>query len=96
MPIDHGDLPLDVAATWTVIAENTPTKQAPLDNPGQSSKKSSRNAQVIGEIRKINNMPIHHGGFESPTDQHRNATTKLFTRGLLDFKASVEKERWLL
>ena len=90
MPIDHGDLPLDGAATWTAMAKNTQKKQAPLYNLGQSNQKSNRNAQLFGEIGKIKNMPIDHGGFESPVDHQRNMTTKLFTRGLLDFKASVD------
>ena len=91
MPIDHGDLPLDVAATWTVIAKNTPKKQASLYNQGQYSKKSNRNAQVFGEFGKINNMPIDHGGSESLANHHRDTTTKLFAHGLLHFKASIDK-----
>ena len=92
MPIDHGDSPLDVAATWTVIAEKPQKKHATLDNPGQSSKKSNRNAQVFGEIEKINNMPIDHDGFESSANHH-NTTTNLFKHGLFAFKASVNRRK---
>ena len=91
MPIDHGVLPVDVKMARITASRNTPKKQAPLDNSGQSSKKSNRNAQVFGEIEKISNMPIDHGGSKSLADHHHNTTTKLFTRGLIDFKASVDE-----
>ncbi|WP_317205542.1 hypothetical protein [Janthinobacterium sp.] len=91
MPIDHGDSPLDVAATWTVIAKNLSKNQVPLYNQGQSSTKRNKNNQAFVEIEKLTNQGIDHGSSEPLAVLYRNTTTKLFKRGLLDFKASVVK-----